>query len=360
MHRDIFWFFLKDEEVFSKTINDSNNDLEKFPASKVRQLAKKMESSKSTTRHIKEVDSQVAQVNLLRHQRTDLLPSKSKWKQHYHKPRSNGQQRYSSEHKNEGPHYQKRFDPNQAHQRRDRCSKCGDSKHIEGFKCPARKYQCRKCKRYGHFTSLCYRRSESPKSRKPQVHQLQAGLIYMSEDYICSQSGDLYSSDESFCLQVQIQNIQASARFHTPHHLITNLQYKLKPHNKGNQYLRARLDTCTDVNIMPASVYKLVFQDPDCKKLASSSKLMIGTYTTDKVKVVASCVLYVVHPDTQCLQEITFYMANNNGSVVLSCVTVKTNEDNVPEECASIKARFCSVYRVQLTRYETQAYHKQW
>ena len=33
----------------------------------------------------------------------------------------------------------KRFDPNQAHQRKDRCSKCGDSKHIEGFKCPARK-----------------------------------------------------------------------------------------------------------------------------------------------------------------------------------------------------------------------------
>ena len=33
LHRDIFWFFLKDEE----TINDSNIDLDKFPASKVRQ-----------------------------------------------------------------------------------------------------------------------------------------------------------------------------------------------------------------------------------------------------------------------------------------------------------------------------------
>ena len=44
----------------------SNIDLEKFPASKVRQLAKKMESSKSTARHIKQVTSnpQAAQVNL--------------------------------------------------------------------------------------------------------------------------------------------------------------------------------------------------------------------------------------------------------------------------------------------------------
>ena len=36
LHRDIFWFFLYDEEFVSKTINDSNVDLEKCPASKVR------------------------------------------------------------------------------------------------------------------------------------------------------------------------------------------------------------------------------------------------------------------------------------------------------------------------------------
>ena len=41
LHRDIFWYFLRAEEFVSKTINDSNIDLEKFPASKVRQPAKK-------------------------------------------------------------------------------------------------------------------------------------------------------------------------------------------------------------------------------------------------------------------------------------------------------------------------------
>ena len=30
---------------------------------------------------------------------------------------------------------------------------------------------------------------------------------------------------------------------------------------------------------------------------------------------------YLVHPDTKHLQEVTFYVASNNGSVLLSCVT---------------------------------------
>ena len=140
----------------------------------------------------------------------------------------------------------------------------------------------------------------------------------MQEDSICSQSEDIISSDESFCLQVKIQ-CTANTMFPTSHHLITNLAYILKPHHKGNQYLRARLDTCADVNIMPASVYKLVFNDPNCKKLAPS-KLEIGTYTTDTVKLAGSCVFYLVHPDSKHLQEVTFYVASNNGSVLLSCV----------------------------------------
>ena len=78
LHHDIFWFFLKDEEFVSKTINDSGTDLEKFPASKVKQLAKKIEASKATVHHIKQVasDLHVAQINLMRQQCTDLPPSK--------------------------------------------------------------------------------------------------------------------------------------------------------------------------------------------------------------------------------------------------------------------------------------------
>ena len=55
LHCDIFWFFMKDEDFVSRTINEGSVDLDKFLASKVHQLAKKMESSKVTARHIRQV-----------------------------------------------------------------------------------------------------------------------------------------------------------------------------------------------------------------------------------------------------------------------------------------------------------------
>ena len=43
---------MQDEDFVMKTINEGNVDIQKFPASKVCQLAKKMESSKATAKHI--------------------------------------------------------------------------------------------------------------------------------------------------------------------------------------------------------------------------------------------------------------------------------------------------------------------
>ena len=138
---------------------------------------------------------------------------------------------------------------------------------MEGCKCPAKKFQCKSCHKYGHVTF---------KPRTPKAHLLQAEEVYAQENSICGQSKDLTSSNESFCLQVRIQCAQANSKILTTSHLITNLAFKLTPHHKRNQYLRAGLDTCADVNIMPASVYKLVFHDPDLQKLAPS-KLEIDT-----------------------------------------------------------------------------------
>ena len=88
---------------------------------------------------------------------TELQPTKAKWKQHSHKSRSKSHKRYSSEHKNQRQSF-KKFDPCQAHKRRHRCLNYGDSKHLEGLKCPARKFQCKTCNKYGHF-SACATRS---------------------------------------------------------------------------------------------------------------------------------------------------------------------------------------------------------
>ena len=75
LHGDIFWFFMKDEDFVTKTINEGNVDIQKFPASKVQQLAKKMKSSEATAKHIRQVagDLPVAQIQLMRHQCTELL-----------------------------------------------------------------------------------------------------------------------------------------------------------------------------------------------------------------------------------------------------------------------------------------------
>ena len=83
------------------------------------------------------------------------------------------------------------------------------------------------------------------------------------------------SEDESFCLQMKVQAIQK--------HLFTNLEFKVKSHKNKTKFLQARTDTCADVNIVPVSIYRYFFQDPDCAKIAQSD-LQLGTCTNKKVR----------------------------------------------------------------------------
>ena len=80
---------------------------------------------------------------------------------------------------------------------------------------------------------------------------------------------------------------------------------------------------CADVNIMPISVYRLLYHDGDLKKL-TPSQLQIGTYTPDTVKIIGTCKIYLVHQDCKKLNEAIFYVASNEGSVLLSCDTSLT------------------------------------
>ena len=101
------------------------------------------------------------------------------------------------------------------------------------------------------------------------MHQLQAGTVYAKESARCDHSEEDNTSEDSFCLQVKIKCTQADRqKVPRPIHLITNLAYRLKPHHTRNLYVRALSDTCVNVNLMAASVYKLVFKDPNMQKLA--------------------------------------------------------------------------------------------
>ena len=131
----------------------------------------------------------------------------------------------------------KAFIPRQILQSEDRCHKCGDSKHIEGFQYSAHKYQCRNCPKFGHFSSLCYKKQESYKRpRSPKAYQLTSGRLSTQNNAICSHSSDNSSSDESFCLQMKVQAEQANAKYPTPQHLVTNLEFKVKPHKNKPKF----------------------------------------------------------------------------------------------------------------------------
>ena len=81
------------------------------------------------------------------------------------------------------------------------------------------------------------------------------------------------------------------------------------------------------------------------KKLAPSS-LENGTYTSDTIKIVGSCLLYLVHLDTKKLMDVTFFVVVNDGSMLLSCkltlmlglIQPRTRLDYLPSRASLINS----------------------
>ena len=213
LHRDIFLVFPAWWGICVQSHQWWECRFRQVPSKQVQQPAKRMESSKATAFHIKQVagNPQAVQINLLRHQCTELPAGNYKKKKSSVKPRQSNYKNHGNENSQVPSQHKKWFDVKNAHQNKDRCSRCGDSTHVEGFQCPAKKFVCKACHMFGHFTSLCYQKKQAPfKSRKPKVHQLQAGSVYAKESAICSQSEDDSSSKDSFCLQVKVKHTQAN------------------------------------------------------------------------------------------------------------------------------------------------------
>ena len=170
--------------------------------------------------------------------------------------------------------------------------------------------------------SMCYQKKQShPKASRPKAHQLCTSTACTPDNVSFDHLDDDSLTEDSFCLQVRIKvNSESGQKVPRPIHLLANLAYRLKPHHCQNLYLRARLDMGAEVNLMLASVYQLVFADPNMQQLVPS-QLQVGTYTTDMVKIIGSCTLHLVHPDTKKLLGTTFYVAMNDRSILLSCKT---------------------------------------
>ena len=283
-------------------------------------------------RHIKQVsgEPQATQINLLCHQRTELPLHKYKKKRSHaktkpgnSKPARNDQYYGQPHYKNKGNHKPLMSNWMPPSNNTNRCLKCSNTAHHDGFTCPAKKYQCKACHKFGHFTSQCFQRRQysQHKVRQPKAHQIHVNHLYNDQE---SYPSDISSSEDSFCLQVRIKK-QHSQKQQIPKltHLITNIAYWLKQHHTRNQYLRARIDTSAKINLMPVNVYKLIYHDQDLTKLTPCN-LNIGTYTMDTIKIIGTTTIYLLHSDSKKLVETTFYIASNEGSVLLSCNTSLT------------------------------------
>ena len=134
----------------------------------MRQFAKKLESSKSSAKYIKQVSNEVqaTQVNSLRHQQTELPPNKYQRKQRKFKPRSNNH-KYQQDERNTYrlPQENEKFKQEHNNQE-ERCQKCGDTPLIEGFRCPVSRHQCKHCSKIGHFSHLCFKKKQANTYKK--------------------------------------------------------------------------------------------------------------------------------------------------------------------------------------------------
>ena len=120
-------------------------------------------------RHIKQVsgEPQLTKINLLQHQRPELPQHRYKKKRSHMKPRQGNNKPHRHEqyqgqipHKNKGDHKPPTSNRPTPSNNFNRCSKCGDTTYCEGFTCPAKKYQCKACHKFGHFTSQCFQRKQ--------------------------------------------------------------------------------------------------------------------------------------------------------------------------------------------------------
>ena len=74
---------------------------------------------------------------------------------------------------------------------------------------------------------------------------------------------------------------------------------------------------CTNVNLMPESVYKLAFNNPQTAKLAKND-IDLTVYTRHSVDLIGKCTFYMLSKATKQPIKVEFYVAKEEGSVLLS------------------------------------------
>jgi len=305
LKRDLFLFGLDNDNFMSRIISEEAEDVS---TETIRQKLKRLESGKATAKYIKNTSASssvtpaASEVNFTKQQNfkknfrgkrkkpqnRDAQGPAAK-KQHAESPPKQQPQQKPRQHQpGQQPQHQ-----NKQHQQQNTCYKCGDSRHRPGFKCPASNYQCKTCKRFGHFTSLCFKKAE--------------GVNLLTET----------RNEQSFMETWEINNIHSRPQVRPSKRLYANLPLVNQQNHCRRTYLRTRLDLGADINLMPVSAYIKLIGDKNLNNLGPV-RCNITTYTKDSIENLGSTSVFVKYPG-QPTVKLDFNVTNEEGSTLICC-----------------------------------------
>ena len=139
-------------------------------------------------------------------------------------------------------------------------------------------------------------------------HDANEAYMPSDDDFMCNYMGHVYKTS----LQ---QKTGTSSKFQEIKHFV---KVKLKPYCTHAVYMHAYVDTGADVNLMPRDMYIKLCNDDKLKNLKPSD-IKLGVWGDDQIALLSKCNIYLVHPDTKKPVKVTFYVADQSGSTLLSC-----------------------------------------
>ena len=182
----------------------------------------------------------------------------------------------------------------------------------------------------GHFTKMCFTKpahlqpQQYHRGKPKQAHQIVVPELHNKPHQNTCDSDNDDDFIIAFQLHAQPQRSIHNQRVNTSYAqkcLYANIPYQLKPYLKHNKYLHIQLDTCANVNLMPESMYQPVFNDPHTAKLAKND-IDLTVYTRHSIDLIGKCTFYMLNKATKQPIKVDFYIAKEEGSVLLSWETI--------------------------------------
>ena len=310
--RDNFVLKLTDQEMAGKISSEIKKHGDAYTVNQALEKACELQQNKAANTFLQQTvkyEPIESQVLAMGSQRTEMATTKSnKW-------RNNRRQVPTKQ-------------AEQSNNRREwKCKRCG-GQHQKPRECPAANKNCHKCGKNGHFARACL-----GKNFKHRIQSLQAEQEIDMAEYEENPAVRYQASQIKVCARVnQVKEPQEPEPPVDKKIVMVTIPYAETPNAEPKDCLRMRVDTCADINIMPLSVYQTIFDDVTKQKLLPTG-IQVTTYNDSTLDLIGRCTLYLQHPNKSEKVAATFYVTQDEGSVLLSCSTsLKLEVIEVPEQ----------------------------